>query len=209
MEFALGCRGVVLTISPPYYGRGFRPLFPRLAIGITHLRPCRLDRSRICVALCLSGKCFANPYPSTLKTALTSNLAVDQRFANGTQGRLLQWHPGACESKRKALPAYCPDLLARFCKETSLSKQEMLPDVGKRFFWPYTSPHFLAKKHNALRSHGHRCEAGEFGRTRRANHVAGVCLLLFAPVGGWFRRGPCGIRVFETGSSSAWFRRMR
>ena len=126
----------------------------------------------------------------------------------GTQGRLLQWHPGACESKRKALPAYCPDLLARFCKESSLSKQEMLPDVGKRFL-PYTSPHFLAKKHNALRSHGHRCEAGEFGRTRRANHVAGVCLLLFAPVGGWFRRGPCGIRVFETGSSSAWFRRMR
>ena len=28
-----------------------------------------------------------------------------------------------------ALPAYCPDLLARFCKETSKQKQEMLPDV--------------------------------------------------------------------------------
>ena len=39
-----------------------------------------------------------------------------QRFANGTQGRLLQWHPAANESKRRALPAYCPDLLARFCK---------------------------------------------------------------------------------------------
>ena len=58
----------------------------------------------------------------------------------GSQGRLLQWHPGACESKRKALPAYCPDLLARFCKESSLSKQEMLPDVGKRFFAIYLSP---------------------------------------------------------------------
>ena len=108
-------------------------IFTSRVIGITLPRPCRWGRSRICVALCLSGKCFANPYPSTLKTALTSNLAVDQRFANGTQGRLLQWHPGACESKRKALPAYCPDLLARFCKETSLSKSEMLPDIGKPF----------------------------------------------------------------------------
>ena len=61
---------------------------------------------------------------------ISSNLAVDQRFANGTQGRLLVWHPGATESKRKAVPAYCPDLLARFCKETSLQKQEMLPDIG-------------------------------------------------------------------------------
>ena len=47
----------------------------------------------------------------------------------GTQGRLLHWHPGATEHKRRALPAYCPDLLARFCKESSLNKAEMLPDV--------------------------------------------------------------------------------
>ena len=26
------------------------------------------------------------------------------------------------------------DLLARFCKESSLAKQEMLPDIGTRFF---------------------------------------------------------------------------
>ena len=60
---------------------------------------------------------------------LISNLAVDQRFANGTTGRLLHWHPGATENKRRTLPAYCPDLLARFCKESSLNKAEMLPDV--------------------------------------------------------------------------------
>ena len=71
--------------------------------------------------------------PPLKAEVVSSNLAVDQRFANGTQGRLLQWHPGATESKRKALPAYCPDLLARFCKETSLSKQEMLPDIGAHF----------------------------------------------------------------------------
>ena len=72
---------------------------------------------------------------------------VRQRFANGTQGRLLQWHPGATESTRKALPAYCPDLLARFCKETSLAKQEMLPDVGLRFCSVIlTSPHIPAKE---------------------------------------------------------------
>ena len=60
---------------------------------------------------------------------LISNLAVGQRFANGTQGGLLHWHTGATENKRRALPAYCPDLLARFCKESSLNKAEMLPDV--------------------------------------------------------------------------------
>ena len=54
-------------------------------------------------------------------------------FSSPKQGRLLQWHPGAYESKRKALPDYCPDLLARFCKEASLSKSEMLPDIGKPF----------------------------------------------------------------------------
>ena len=54
---------------------------------------------------------------------------MDQRFANGTTGRLLQWHPGATENKRRALPAYNPDLLARFCKESSRTKREMLPEI--------------------------------------------------------------------------------
>ena len=69
------------------------------------------------------------PKPHLMRVMLISNIAVDERFANGTQGRLLHWHPGATESKRRALPAYCSDLLARFCKESSLSKQEMLPDM--------------------------------------------------------------------------------
>ena len=25
------------------------------------------------------------------------------------QGRMLTWHPGATETKRRALPAYCPE----------------------------------------------------------------------------------------------------
>ena len=41
----------------------------------------------------------------------------------------MHWYPPATTERRKALPAYCPDLLARFCKETSKQKQEMLPDV--------------------------------------------------------------------------------
>ena len=45
------------------------------------------------------------------------------------RGRLLQWHPGATESKRRALPAYNPDLSARFCKESSLAKREVLPEI--------------------------------------------------------------------------------
>ena len=46
------------------------------------------------------------------------------------KGRLFQWHPGATENKRRATPAYNPDLLARFCKESSiLTKREMLPEI--------------------------------------------------------------------------------
>ena len=61
------------------------------------------------------------------KVMMIQNIAVDQRFANGTQGRLLHWHPAETESKRKALPAYCQDLLVRFCKESALNKTELMP----------------------------------------------------------------------------------
>ena len=44
------------------------------------------------------------------------------------QGRLLHWHPEKVQMK-KALPASYPGLLARFAKETSLSKREMFPDI--------------------------------------------------------------------------------
>ena len=72
-----------------------------------------------------------------MRCMLIANLAVDQRFANGTTGRLLHWHPGSTENKRRAIPAYNPDLLARFCKESALSTAHMLPelhfmDVGAR-----------------------------------------------------------------------------
>ena len=64
-----------------------------------------------------------------MRCMLISNLAVEQRFANGTTGRLLRWHPGATENKRRALPAYNPDLLARFVKESSRTKAQMLPEI--------------------------------------------------------------------------------
>ena len=44
-------------------------------------------------------------------------------------GRLMSWHPSATESKRRALPAYAPNLLCRFLKESSLVKQHLFPDV--------------------------------------------------------------------------------
>ena len=98
-----------------------------------------------------------------LRCMLISNLAVDQRFANGTQGRLLQWHPGSTTCTRKALPAYCPDLLARFCKETSLPKQEMVPDLGNCLF---RKEIFLCHSTtvNDARLHGHCGPSGEPGR---------------------------------------------
>ena len=70
----------------------------------------------------------AATHPHLMRVMLVSNLAVDQRFANGTQGRLLYWHPASVESK-KALPASHPELLARFAKESSMHKREMYPEI--------------------------------------------------------------------------------
>ena len=58
-----------------------------------------------------------------------SHIMSQHRILHGSQGRLLHWHPEATASLRKALPAYCPDLSARFCKESSLKKVEMMPDM--------------------------------------------------------------------------------
>ena len=66
------------------------------------------------------------PLPND-KVMMIQNIAVDQRFANGTQGRLLHWHPVATANKDKALPAYCQELLVRFCKESALNKTELMP----------------------------------------------------------------------------------
>ena len=41
----------------------------------------------------------------------------------------MHWNPGSAESQRFALPASHPELLARFVKESSLEKSEMLPDI--------------------------------------------------------------------------------
>ena len=41
----------------------------------------------------------------------------------------MEWHPSATENKRRALPAFHHDLLARFVKEGSLSKPSMCPDL--------------------------------------------------------------------------------
>ena len=77
-----------------------------------------------------------NPRPKThlMRVMLNANLAVEKRFANGTQGRLLHWHPAQTDGKRKALPAYSTELTARFCKESSLTKQTMMPGT---YFYIY------------------------------------------------------------------------
>ena len=67
-----------------------------------------------------------------MRCMLTSNLAVDQRFANGTQGRLLHFSPSdaAVEGSKKAVPASHPNICARFVKESALQKRgHFLPDI--------------------------------------------------------------------------------
>ena len=56
---------------------------------------------------------------------LVSNLDIEQRFANGTQGRILYWNPGKVQ-KKKAISAAYPELTCRFAKEASFTKPEML-----------------------------------------------------------------------------------
>ena len=68
------------------------------------------------------------PRPHMMRVMLISNLAVDQRFANGTQGRLLSWTPASVETG-KALSAGHPELHARFAKESSMSLSTLLPEV--------------------------------------------------------------------------------
>ena len=45
--------------------------------------------------------------PHLMRCMPIANLAVDQRFANGTAGRLLHRHPGSTEHKRRATPGAC------------------------------------------------------------------------------------------------------
>ena len=66
------------------------------------------------------------PRPHMMRTMLVSNLAVQERFANGTQGRLMFWHPETC-TKGKTLYSSNPELLVRFVKDSALNKREMLP----------------------------------------------------------------------------------
>ena len=54
---------------------------------------------------------------------------MDQRFANGTQGRLLFFGPEV-EGSRKAIPSSHPEVSARFVKESAVKKRgTFLPDV--------------------------------------------------------------------------------
>ncbi len=64
-----------------------------------------------------------------MRTMLTANLALDQRFANGTQGRIMMFFPKKTRDKRAALASCHRDLMARFLKETSVNKRELLPDI--------------------------------------------------------------------------------
>ena len=60
---------------------------------------------------------------------LTANLAVQDRMANGTQGRLLQWQPDRDVRDKKALLASHPDLQARFLRDSALRKESLLADI--------------------------------------------------------------------------------
>lgn len=67
--------------------------------------------------------------PHLMRCMLVSNLAVDNRFANGTQGRVLYWSPDISSAQRKAVMSSRPDVFVRFAKESSMQKAEMVADL--------------------------------------------------------------------------------
>jgi hypothetical protein len=54
---------------------------------------------------------------------------LDRHLANGTQGRLISWAPEKPDKDKKALLASHPDLTARFVKEASVNKSELVADI--------------------------------------------------------------------------------
>ena len=68
---------------------------------------------------------------SLTQVMMVSNIDVEAKFANGTQGRLLCWAPEKAET-RKAIQASHPEIFVRFVKENSLKKRELLADVDRR-----------------------------------------------------------------------------
>ena len=53
----------------------------------------------------------------------------DRRQANGTQGRLISWSPDKLQEEKTVLLASHPDLTARFVKEASVNKHELVADA--------------------------------------------------------------------------------
>ena len=64
-----------------------------------------------------------------MRVMLSANLAVDSRFANGTQGRVMMFHPQSTDDKRSAVSACHSGVMARFLKEASLQKKELFSDI--------------------------------------------------------------------------------
>ena len=64
-----------------------------------------------------------------MRAMLSANLAVDARFANGTQGRVMMFNPKCTNEKGTALSAGHSGLMARFLKESSLRKNELFSDI--------------------------------------------------------------------------------
>ena len=136
----------------------------------------------------------------------------DLRRASG--GRCLPTAPpvdGEAQASQPVLNFLCnlcgflqQDLLARFCKESSLAKQEMLPDIGTRIFykgggfalWPHLSPLPMVFSPSGTtgrgalfrmmltRSHGLGTAAREFGGEGGADHAAVAGL-------SWEAKTPC------------------
>jgi len=63
-----------------------------------------------------------------MRVMLLANLAVEQRFASGAQGRVTWWSPDVVNPK-KAVKASHPDICIRFTKEKALLKHEMFPEI--------------------------------------------------------------------------------
>ena len=81
---------------------------------------------KIEIVLCTSS--YDDVVSSSCLVMLLANIDVPHGFANGKLGRLMSWQPGSFERGKKCFVDY-PNLAARFVKEASRHKAELISQV--------------------------------------------------------------------------------
>ena len=90
----------------------------------------RCVRSQSLIKLHLAGQwmhdqpAIHKKQPHLMRAMLVANLDVQNRFANGTRGRVASWSPEIEDPTTESIPANHPDLVVRFFHEDAIKSQK-------------------------------------------------------------------------------------